>query len=120
MHSILQAFLSQTATDGQGGGQGGGLTSFMLIPLLLVVFYLMMWRPQAKERKRQQEWLNRMQKGEEVVLQNGIIGIVHAVEDRIVILDVGAGNKLRVVKSQVAGQWKQVAPAQPAKAEAKK
>jgi preprotein translocase subunit YajC len=120
MHSILQAFLSQTAAD--GGSQPGGILAnpLFLLPVFILVFYLLMWRPQAKERKKHQDWLSRMEKGEEVVLQCGIIGVIHTVEDRVVVLDVGGGNRLRVLKGQVAGQFKQQAPAQPAKAEAKK
>jgi preprotein translocase subunit YajC len=121
MQSILQAFLSQTAPDGGAASGPGGIfgNGLVLLPIFILVFYFLMWRPQSRERKRQQEWLSRMQKGEEVVLQSGIIGVIHSVEDRVVVLDVGGGNKLRVLKAQVAGQYK-VAPAQPAKAEAKK
>jgi preprotein translocase subunit YajC len=119
MQSFLQAFLSQS--DGGAQPQGGGIYSMLsMIAMFIAVFYFIMWRPQAKERKRQAEWLARMQKGEEVVLQSGIIGVIHSVDDRVVVLDVGGGNKLRVLKTQVAGQFKQQAPAQPAKAEAKK
>jgi preprotein translocase subunit YajC len=120
MQSFLHAFLSQTdggATSSPGGGLVGMLPFFAM---MIAVFYFIVWRPQGKERKRQQEWLARMQKGEEVVLQSGIVGVIHSVDDRLVVLDVGGGNKLRVLKTQVAGQFKQQAPAQPAKAEAKK
>ena len=122
MQSIVQAFLSQTAPDGgaQPGPGGGFSQRALMIAMFLAVFYFIVWRPQGKERKRHQEWLSRMQKGEEVVLQSGIIGVIHSVEDRVVVLDIGGGNNLRVLKAQVAGQFKQQAPAQPAKAEAKK
>ena len=79
-----------------------------------------MWRPQAKERKRLTEWLASIKKGDEVVTDSGIVGTVHLVEDKLVTLDVGGGNKLRVLKSKIASAWKQTEPAQPAKAEAKK
>jgi preprotein translocase subunit YajC len=54
-----------------------------------------------------------------VVTQSGIIGSVYLVEDRVVTLDVGGGNKLRVLKAQVVSAWKQGEPAT-AKAEARK
>ncbi|HET6413779.1 MAG TPA: preprotein translocase subunit YajC [Anaeromyxobacter sp.] len=115
-------FLSQTAPD---GGQGGGLESLVKafgFPLvaMVAIFYLLVWRPQARERKRVAEWLAGMKKGDEVVTQSGIIGTVHLVEDRVVTLDIGGGNKLRVLKSQVVSAWKQAEPAAPAKAEARK
>ena len=60
-----------------------------------------------------------IQRGDEVVTQGGIVGTVVLVEDRTATLDVGGGTKLRIVKAQIAGQWKAV-EAQPPKAEAKK
>ena len=36
------------------------------------------------------------------------IGTVYAVEDRTVTLDVGGGTKIRILKGNVAGQWKAV------------
>jgi preprotein translocase subunit YajC len=118
MLSILHAFLSQTADGGQSSG--GLLGMLPMILAMVAIFYLVLWRPQAKERKRQQEWLGNIKKGDEVVTQGGIIGTVTLVEDRVVTLDVGGGNKLRVLKSTVASAWKQNEPAQPAKAEARK
>jgi preprotein translocase subunit YajC len=90
-----------------------------MIGAMLAVFYFVIWRPQAKERKRLQEYVSALKKGDEVVTASGIIGTVWLVEDRVVTLDVGGGTKLRVVKAQIAGQWKAV-ESQPAKAEAKK
>lgn len=118
----LSDFLSQTAPD---GAQGGGLDALIKafgVPLIamIAIFYLLVWRPQARERKRLSEWISGMKKGDEVVTQSGIIGTVYLVEDRVVTLDVGGGTKLRVLKSQVVSAWKQGEPAAPAKAEARK
>jgi preprotein translocase subunit YajC len=122
MSPQLMDFLSQTAPD---GGQGGGIDALFKafgVPLIAMVaiFYLLVWRPQAKERRRLAEWSAGMKKGDEVVTQSGIIGTVYLVEDRVVTLDVGGGNKIRILKSQVVSAWKQSEPASPAKAEARK
>ncbi len=119
----LSDFLAQTGGD--AAPQGGGLDALFKafgVPLvaMIAIFYLLVWRPQAKERRRLADWLAGMKKGDEVVTQSGIIGTVHLVEDRVVTLDVGGGNKLRVLKSQVVSAWKQSEPAAPAKAEARK
>ncbi len=119
MQSILQGFLSQTGSNG-GGAASGGLNPLVVIPLVIVIFYFIMFRPPQKERKRQAEWLASIKKGDEVVTQSGIIGVVALVEDRSVTLDVGGGNKIRVLKSTVMSAWKQSEPAAPAKAEARK
>jgi preprotein translocase subunit YajC len=119
----LSDFLAQTG--GEPAQQGGGLDALIKafgVPLIamIAIFYLLVWRPQAKERKRLAEWVAGMKKGDEVVTQSGIIGTVYLVEDRVVTLDVGGGNKIRVLKSQVVSAWKQGEPAATAKAEARK
>jgi preprotein translocase subunit YajC len=112
MHPLLYAFLSQTA---EGKAQNP-IVSFLPFILIAVVFYFVFFRPQARQAKQHQSFLGGLKKGDEVLTQGGIIGTVVQVEDRTVILDVGSGTKLRVVKGQVSGAWKPVE----LKAEAKK
>ena len=115
MHPVLHAFLSQTA-DGQAANP---IATFLPFILIALVFYFVFFRPQAKQAKQHQAFLGALKKGDEVVTQGGIVGTVVLVEDRTVTIDAGAGTKLRVVKAQVAGQWKAV-ESQPLKVEAKK
>ncbi|HTN50833.1 MAG TPA: preprotein translocase subunit YajC [Anaeromyxobacter sp.] len=115
MHPVLHAFLSQTA-EGPAQSPLVGILPFVLIA---VVFYFVFFRPQARQAKQHQSFVAALKKGDEVVTQSGLIGTVVLVEDRTVTLDVGSGTKVRVVKGQVAGQWKQQ-ESLPAKAEARK
>ncbi len=119
MSSVLNAFLSQTAPDGQPSGPLGSLGAFLPFILIAFVFYFVFFRPQQKQAKQHQSFLGGLKKGDEVVTQGGIVGTVTLVEDRTVTVDVGGGTKLRVVKGQIAGQWKAAEPQQ-AKAEVKK
>jgi preprotein translocase subunit YajC len=116
MPSVLQAFLSQTAPEAQ---QQNPIVAFLPFILIALVFYFVFFRPQQKQAKQHQAFLGALKKGDEVVTQGGIVGTVVLVEDRTTTIDVGGGTKLRIVKNQIAGQWKPVEP-QPAKAEAKK
>ncbi len=119
MHPVLHAFLAQTA-DGAAQPQSQGLGTLLIyVAAPLLIFYFLVIRPQSKERRKLQDWVSAVKKGDEVVTQGGIIGTVTLVDDRTVFVDVGSGTKLRVLKSQIAGPWKQV-ESQPAKAEAKK
>jgi preprotein translocase subunit YajC len=119
MHPVLHAFLSQTG-DAAPSGAGGPLNGIVLFAGMIAIFYFVLWRPQAKERKKTQQFIAELKKGDEVITQGGIVGTVMLVEDRTVTVDVGSGTKMRVLKSYVAGPWKQVEPQQPVKAEAKK
>jgi preprotein translocase subunit YajC len=120
MSPVLHAFLSQTADGQPSGPLGGGIGAFLPFILIALVFYFVFFRPQQKQAKQHQSFLGSLKKGDEVVTQGGIVGTVVQVEDRTVLVDVGGGNKLRIVKGQIAGQWKAVEPQQQAKLEAKK
>jgi preprotein translocase subunit YajC len=116
MLSVFPPILAQAA---DGGASPLLANPIFMFAAMAAVFYFVLWRPQARERKRLHEYVASLKKGDEVVTSSGIIGTVSLVEDRVVTLDVGGGNKLRIVKAQIAGQWKAV-ETQPAKAEAKK
>jgi preprotein translocase subunit YajC len=114
MSPVLHAFFAQTA-DGQAAQNP--IAAFLPFVLIALVFYFVFFRPQQKQAKQHQSFVTALKKGDEVVTQSGIVGTIHAVEDRTITLDVGGGTKLRVVKNQVAGQWK---AAEAATTEAKK
>lgn len=113
MHSILDAFLAQSAE-----GQQSPITALLPFLAIAVVFYFIFFRPQQKQRKQHEIFLQGLKKGDEVITQSGIIGEVVAVEDRVVTVNVGGGTKLRILKAQVAGQWKEI-PQGEARAEKK-
>ncbi len=117
MPPALHAFLSQTVPDGQPASPFGGLGTMLPFILIALVFYFIFFRPQQRQAKQHQSFLGSLKKGDDVVTQGGIVGTVVLVEDRTVTIDVGSGTKVRVVKGQIAGQWK---AAEPQKAEAKK
>jgi preprotein translocase subunit YajC len=105
MSPVLHAFFAQTAPEGQAANP---IAQFLPFVLIALVFYFVFFRPQSKQAKQHQTFLAALKKGDEVVTQGGIIGSVVAVEDRTVTVDVGSGTKLRVLKTQVIGQWKPV------------
>jgi preprotein translocase subunit YajC len=100
MHSIFTAFLAQTAPDAPNP-----LMQLVPFVLIAVVFYLVFFRPQQKQVKKHQTFVSQLQKGQDVVTQSGIIGKVFQVDDKTVTLDIGGGNKVRLVKGQIAGTW---------------
>jgi preprotein translocase subunit YajC len=110
MSPVLHAFFAQTAPDAAAPASPLANPIFMMVAIA-AVFYFVMIRPQQKQAKQHQAFVTSLKKGDEVVTHSGIVGTVHAVEDRTVTLDVGAGTKLRIIKNQVAGQWKATEPA---------
>jgi preprotein translocase subunit YajC len=118
MHPVLHAFLSQ---QGDGGSSPFAASSpLLMVALMFAVFYFVLWRPQAKERKKVETFRQNIKKGDRIWTQGGLIGTVAQVEDQAVVVDVGAG-KVRILKSFVGGEFKEKSEAvEPAKVEAKK
>ena len=118
MPSLLHAFLAQT-----GESTPTMIEKLGPLPMLVAifgVFYFLLIRPQSKHARQLQTYVASLKKGDEVVTQGGILGTIHAVEEKIVVLDVGGGTKLRVLKSQIAGAWRDgVVATEPPKPEGK-
>ncbi len=84
--------------------EGGAGSSVFLVQMLLIfaIFYFLLLRPQAKERKRHEEMLRAVKKGDDIVTAGGIIGkIVHAEEDRLTVR-TGDNTRITVDRSKVA------------------
>ncbi len=83
------------------GPVGAGFEWVFLIGFL-VIFYLMIWRPQAKQAKEKKNLLSSLQKGDEVVTVGGIAGKIAKVGEDFVILDVSDTVELKIQKAAIA------------------
>ena len=100
VQQLLQGLVAQ-----QAGGPGilGSMVPFLLI---FAVMYFLIIRPQQKQAKEQQNFLSRLQKGDDVMLQGGFFGKVAQVGTTDVHVELAPGVKVRVLKSAVAGPAK--------------
>lgn len=82
-----------------------GLVSFLPIILIFGVFWLLVFRPQRKERQRRQEMVNNVRKNDKIVTIGGIHGVVRKVEDVEVVIAIDAEEKdktrIRIAKSAI-------------------
>jgi preprotein translocase subunit YajC len=87
---------------------GGGNPLITLMPFLLifVIFYFFMIRPQQKKQKKVQEMLSSLKKGDKVVTNSGMFGIVWGIDDKEnkVVLKFGEDTKIEFLKSAIAGK----------------
>jgi preprotein translocase subunit YajC len=94
----LLALLAQ-ASDSQSPLGAFGL----LIPaaLFFVIFYFIVMRPQAKQQAQLKAFVDKVAKGDEVVVVNGVLGKIDKVLGDVVFVEVANNVKLRVLKSQI-------------------
>jgi preprotein translocase subunit YajC len=76
--------------------------SLLMLPLMLVVFYFLLIRPQQKRAKEHQAMLAKIATGDEVVTSGGILGRVTEVGDSFLTLEIAEGVRIKVQKSQVS------------------
>ena len=77
-------FLEATTT---APASGGSWLSLLIFPLLLVVMYFFMIRPQKKQEKEAQAMRNSLSVGDEVTTIGGIIGRVVNVKEETFVLE---------------------------------
>ena len=82
---------------------GGGIGNFILIPLMFLVLYLFMIRPQMKRQKNEKKFQSEIRKGMKVVTTSGIHGkIVDLVDgDNTCVIETGAG-KIKFERSAIS------------------
>lgn len=82
------------------GGNAGGIF-LVQMALIFAIFYFLLLRPQAKERKRHETMLKELKKGDEIVTSGGIIGRVVHVDDNRLTIRTGDNTRLTVDRSRV-------------------
>ena len=80
--------------------QGPFGTVIFLIPMLLL-FWLLIFRPQQKQMKAHREMVAGIKRGDTVVMSNGMIGKVTRVENEEAMVEIAQGVNVRVVKGMV-------------------
>ncbi|MFT3838114.1 MAG: preprotein translocase subunit YajC [Myxococcaceae bacterium] len=76
-------------------------TTILYFVALIGIMYFVMIRPQQKQQKEQQAMLSALKKGDQVVTTGGLLGKVHEVQDKIVVVEIAQGTKVRVLKTSV-------------------
>ena len=101
MSFFISNAMADAAAPAAAGPMGGGFEWIFLVGFL-VIFYLMIWRPQAKRAKEQNNLLGNLQKGDEVVTNGGIAGKIVKVSDDFVVLEVSDTVELKFQKGAIA------------------
>lgn len=99
------ATTAQTTTKtAQIPEQGGAMSGLMgMLPMILIIaamFYLM-WRGQAKERKKREAMLSSIKNGDRVVTIGGMYGTVAEVKNEGFLIKIADNVKIEVTKNAI-------------------
>ena len=99
---------AQEGADGDGTKPGffSGMTCFLpAMAFVMILYIMMMVRPQNKDQAKQKEFLANLKKNDRVVTAGGIIGTVANVSadvDNVTLrLDESSNAKMKVLKTSI-------------------
>jgi preprotein translocase subunit YajC len=96
------SLISDANAQAAGGASPNMGLNMLLLPLMLVVFYFLLIRPQQKRAKEHQNMLSKIAAGDEVVTSGGILGKVTEVGDSFLTIEISDGVRIKVQKAQVS------------------
>ena len=85
---------------------GGNSTAAFLVQVLpiaaiFLVFYFLVIAPANKQKRKTQEMLSALKKGDRVITQGGIYGTVQGVEAEVVYVKIAETVKVKVSRSAI-------------------
>lgn len=97
---LISSAHAQAAT---GAPQQSPFVSFIPFVLIFLVMYFLMIRPQKKMREKEQQFLAKLNHGDEVYTKSGMLGKITGIADQVVTLETESGAKIKVLKSFIGG-----------------
>jgi preprotein translocase subunit YajC len=76
--------------------------SLAIIPLLLIVMYFLLLRPQQQRLRKQRQLVSSIDVGDDVVTAGGLIGRVLALKDDRAWIDVGDGVSIEFLRAAIS------------------
>ena len=101
---LYAAILMTTGTalaEAPAAAPGGGLTQLVPVALMFGIFYFLLIRPQQKKQKLHEKFLSELKKGDMVVTNAGIVGVIRTISDKLVKLEVDNNVCLKVLRAQI-------------------
>lgn len=100
--SFISTAYAATPAAGGGATHTPSMMPLFVIVILMVLFYVWMWRKQNAKNKAQKDLLGSISKGDEVMTTGGMLGRVVSVDDTQVILEVSKETEITFQKSAVS------------------
>jgi preprotein translocase subunit YajC len=83
--------------------QPSGITLFLPLVLIMVIFYFLMIMPAQRRQKKVNEMLKNLKNGDKVITNGGIYGTIVGLEGDAIQLRIADQVRIKVSRSAVAG-----------------
>ncbi|MGN6099997.1 MAG: preprotein translocase subunit YajC [Devosia sp.] len=100
---VTPAYAQATGAAGAAPGGMDILIQFAPIVILVIIFWLLIFRPQQKKLREQRAMLSAITRGDTVVTTGGLVGkVTKAVEGEDLEVEIAQGVKVRIVRGMVS------------------
>jgi preprotein translocase subunit YajC len=91
-------YLAQDTSDPKSA-----LSTFILLPILFIVMYFLVIRPQRNDEKNRKKMIEELAKGDSVLTSSGIYGKVAEIKDNneTIVLNVGKETTISFTASSI-------------------
>ena len=100
----MSLFISNAHASAAGAAPAGGYEMLIMLAIFGLVFYFLIYRPQAKRVKEHKALMNAMAKGDEVLTQGGLVGKIAKISDDkdFIVISLNDQAEVTVQKSAVS------------------
>ena len=93
----MSLFISNAYAQDAGGAAGGGFEMLIMLGVFGLIFYFMLYRPQAKRVKEHKDLVTSLSKGDEVLTQGGMVGKIVKVTDEKDFIEIALNDSTNIV-----------------------
>lgn len=90
------------AQAAQAPGAPSFIGQMVMLGGFIVIFYFLLWRPQAKRAKEHKELIENLEKGHEVATTGGMVGKVTKVSGDFVVVSVSENVELKFQRQAIS------------------
>lgn len=93
---------AQAGAAAPGGFFSGPMAFPVMMGLMFAILYFMVIRPQSNERKKLEQAIAKLQKGDKVITTSGMIATVWSIDDQRAVLKLNDDVKVEFLRSAIA------------------
>lgn len=90
------------AQGGAGQPAGSGFSGIFMMVIIFGIFYFILIRPQQKKVKEHKKMVEELKKGDKIITQGGIYGMVEGAGPNTLTVKIAEGTKVKIARSSVA------------------
>jgi preprotein translocase subunit YajC len=99
----MSLFISSAHASAGAAPAGGGMEMIIMLAVCGLVFFFMIYRPQAKRVKEHKSLMSALTKGDEILTQGGIVGKIVKVSDEkdFIVVSIAENTEVTVQKGAI-------------------